>query len=62
VVKAIVMAMAKAVVKAMVMAGSKGRGTRLYNTHITERTFPYITGRMFCRIRFNFFHGGQSDH
>ena len=45
---------------AIVIAGGKGSGkghgiTGLYNTYITERTFPYITGRMFSRVRFNFF-------
>jgi len=61
-----IMAMAKsikAMAKAVVIASSKGRGiTRLYNIHITERMFLYITGTIFDRIRFNFFHGGQSDY
>jgi len=58
--KAVVMTIIMAVVMGVVRAMAKA--VRLYNTHITERTFPYITGRMFCRVRFNFFHGGQSDH
>ena len=61
--------MAKAVVIAGSKSRGKGRGkghsnravvmavakAELYNTYITETSFPYITETSFCGVRFNIF-------